>query len=263
MKTASKKHKATAAKAISTGVRPARRTAQVLLAARWTTKAEDGDAAIFALAGALPDIGVGARLWRPFEDRLGDARCLHLFGTTEEFLPLVETARAHGLKVVLSPELWRETIEAGRCGRGPLQRAGTWLHKTARGLLTRTPAWQRDLFAAVDLLLPNSNVEAQCIVHRTNVPLQRMRIVPHGVDPQLAAADPRPFRQLVGLRDFVLYVGDIGPENQQLAFLWAMNKTDVPAGTAGQRRAGASMVSRGMPARGGNTSTIRRADFVG
>jgi glycosyltransferase involved in cell wall biosynthesis len=227
MKTALKPQKR-AAKKPSTASRAASRTADVLLAARWTAVVEDREAAMLALAGALPEVGVAAQLWRPFEDRLGGARCLHLFGTAVEFLPLVEAARANGLKVVLSPELWHDVPEDGPCGRGWLPQAGAWFRKSARGLFTRTPAWQRELFAAVDLLLPNSQVEAQRIVRRTKVPVERMRVVPHGVDPRLAVADPQPFRQRVGERDFVLYAGAIEPKNQQLGFLWAMKKTDVP-----------------------------------
>jgi glycosyltransferase involved in cell wall biosynthesis len=149
-------------------------------------------------------------------------------------LPLVESARASGVRVLLSPELWRETAKARRYERGAVQRAGAWIHKTARGFFTRTPAWQRELFASVDVLVPNSHVEAQRIARRTKVPLERMRVVPYGVDPRVAAADPQPFRQLIGSgelaggRDFVLYAGAIEPKNQQLGFLWAMKNTDVP-----------------------------------
>jgi glycosyltransferase involved in cell wall biosynthesis len=234
MKTASKKQIAHRAKPAVAGLRPANRTADVLLAARWTAVAEDGEAAILAVAAALPDIGMTAQLWRPFEDQLANARCLHLFGTAADFLPLVESAHSNGVKVVLSPEFWSDgnedgdSLTVGFWGRGLLRNAGKWFHSTARGLFARTPAWQRELFAAVDLLLPNSNLEAQRIARRANVPPERMRVVPHGVDPRLAAADPRPFLQRAGGHDFVLYAGTIEPKSQQLGFLWAMKKTAVP-----------------------------------
>ncbi len=214
-------------KAASSASRAATRTADVLLVAPWAAAAEEGDAAILELASALPNVGVRAQIWRPFEDKLADARCLHLFGASPEFLTLVESARANGVKVVLSPELWRNTAATGGYQRGAVQKAGAWIHKTARGFFTRTPAWQRELFASVDLLVPNSHVEAQRIARRTKAPLERMRVVPYGVDPRMAAADPQPFRQLVGKRDFVLYAGAIEPKNQQLGFLWAMKNTDV------------------------------------
>jgi glycosyltransferase involved in cell wall biosynthesis len=215
--------------------RAANRKAEVFLAARWTAVAEDGDAAVLALAGALPKAGITAQLWRPFEDRLSETRCLHLFGTTAEFLPLVETAHAKGVKVVLSPEFWHDSVpsaphgaQGGLWGRGWLQKTGVWIQRTARGYFSRTPAWQRELFSAADLLVPNSHVEAGRIARRTKIPLSRMRVVPHGVDPRLATADPEAFRQHVGQNDFVLYAGTIEPKNQQIGFLWAMKKTGVP-----------------------------------
>jgi len=227
MKAASKTKKQAARRVESGRSRASSRQTEVLLSARWTAVVEDGDAAILALAGALPEAGVAARLWRPFEDRFADARCLHLFGASAEFLPLVEAARSSGVKVVLSPELWHDAASGGPCGRGVLRKAGAWFHKTARGLFARTPTWQRELFAAVDLLLPNSQMEAQRIAWRTKLPMDRIRVVPHGVDPRVAAADPQPFRNLIGDGDFVLYAGDIEPKNQQLGFLWAMKKTDM------------------------------------
>jgi glycosyltransferase involved in cell wall biosynthesis len=234
MKTASKTKKPLVKRVEKKAASTASRAADVLLVAPWAAAAEEGDAAITELASAPPHVGVRAQIWRPFEDKLSDARFLHLFGASPEFLPLVQCARANGVKVVLSPELWRDPAETGSYKRGAVQKAGAWVHKTARGFFTRTPAWQRELFASVDLLVPNSHVEAQRIARRTKVPLERMRVVPHGVDPRVAAADPQAFRKLIGSREivggrgFVLYAGSIEPKNQQLGFLWAMKNTDVP-----------------------------------
>ena len=178
----------------------------------------------------MPEAGISARLWRPFEDSFADFRCLHLFGTAVEFLPIVESARRSGVKVLLTPETWRE--DRGRIAwaypRGWLQRSRAWFHKSGRRILSRPPAWQRELYAAVDLLLPNSNVEAQRIARRFKFPLDRLRVIPHGVDPRMAQADPELFRRHAGVRDFVLYAGAIEPKNQQLGFLLAMKEVDVP-----------------------------------
>jgi len=200
-----------------------------VLAARCATADDDGRIALLALSEALPETGIPARPWRPFEDSLADFRCLHLFGTAAEFLPVVESARRSGVKVLLSPETW-DNAAAGRgpYPRGWLQKTASWFAGAGRGVFSRTPAWQQDLYAAVDLLLPNSNLEAQRIARRFKVTLDRLRVVPHGVDPRLAEADPELFCRQVGVRDFVLYWGTIEPNNQQLGFLWAMKKVGVP-----------------------------------
>ena len=206
---------------------------EIVLAARWVAADDDDRVALVALSEALPETGIPARLWRPFEDSLANSRCLHLFGTAVEFLPVVESARRSGVKVVLSPESWDNDAHRGPYPRGWLQKTASWFSKAGRGVFSRTPAWQRELYAAVDLLLPNSNVEAQRIARRFKIPLDRLRVIPHGVDPRLAEADAELFFQQAGVRDFVLYAGTIEPNNQQLGFLWAMKNIDVPVAILG------------------------------
>ena len=234
MKTASKsKNRAVRAGPTIAATRFSGSKTEVVLAARWAvavdTSAFDNDRlALTALSEALPQVGIGARLWRPFEDSLADSRCLHLFGTAAEFLPVVESARQSGVKVLLSPELWHNDANRDLYPRGWLQKTASWFTKAGRGLFTRTPVWQRELYSAVDMLLPNSNVEARQIARRFKIPLDRLCVIPHGVDPRLAEADPELFRRHAGVRDFVLYVGTIEPNNQQLGFLWALKDVDVP-----------------------------------
>ena len=227
----------TAAKSKTQAARPSAATfakrfsgnkTEVFLAAPWRAAVDDERIALRALNAALPLAGVAARLWRPFEDSLSDIRCLHLFGTAAEFLPVVESARLSGVKVLLSPESWQKDGDCGPYARGWLQKTVAWCGSAGRALFSRAPAWQRELYAAVDLLLPNSNIEAQQLARRFKLPPQRLRVVPHGVDPRLAEADPQRFREHAGVRDFVLYVGTIEPKNQQLGFLWAMKNVDVP-----------------------------------
>ena len=201
---------------------------EVVLAARWTAAVDDDCLAIKSLCEALPQAGIAARLWRPFEDSLADSRCLHLFGTAAEFLPVVESARRSGIKVVLSPELWQDDAARGSFPRGWLQTTASWFAKAWRAIFPRIPVWQRELYSAVDLLLPSSNVEAQRIARRFKLPPDRLRVIPHGVDPRLAEADPELFRQYAGVSDFVLYTGALEPKNQQLGFLWAMKNVDIP-----------------------------------
>ncbi len=183
---------------------------------------------MLALAAALPAAGISARLWRPYEDALGEARCLHLFGTSPEFLRVVESAQACGIRVVLSPQMWHE--EDGSCGnpRTWLEKARAAVSKAGQWMFSQSPKWQRDLYGAVDLLLPNSKSEGQQILRRCKLPAGQIRVVPHGVDPHWCKADPEPFRRYAKLREFVLYVGAIEPRNEQLGFLYAMKKENIP-----------------------------------
>ena len=81
----------------------------------------------------------------------------------------------------------------------------------------------------MDLVLASSNIEAQQVLRRERVPAERVAVVPQRADAALATADPEPFAQRVGRRDFVLYTGPIAPGENQLAFLWAMHELQLPA----------------------------------
>ena len=225
---------------------PMPRSAKVFLAGRLTAMAGSAgeEFQMLALARALPDVGVAARLWRPWEDSLAGADCLHLFGAAEEFLPLVEAARQQSVKVVLSPlarlELPRRPSGSAVPARKPtvLRRWIAWAAQTGRSACMPRPTWRRRLYDAVDLLLPGSNAEAQQIMRQFRVPPERIRVVPEGADLRFASADPEPFARRLGVRDFVLYAGPIEPRNHQLGFLWAMHDEKLPVVVLGDAVAG-------------------------
>ena len=183
---------------------------------------------MLALARSLRSMGVAARLWRPWEDSFAGVDCLHLFGSLPEHLPVVEAARRHNLPVVLSTIAWFELANCLREPRPWAWRMAACARFVARAACPRLPSWRRRLYRAADLLLPNSNAEAEQLVRYFGVGRERILITPNGADERFAAADPGPFARLVGTRDFVLCAGRIEPRKNQLAFLRAMRGTGVP-----------------------------------
>ena len=183
---------------------------------------------MLALARSLRSMGVAARLWRPWEDSFAGVDCLHLFGSLPEHLPVVEAARRHNLPVVLSTIAWFELANCLREPRPWAWRMAACARFVARAACPRLPSWRRRLYQAADLLLPNSNAEAEQLVRYFGVGRERILITPNGADERFAAADPGPFARLVGTRDFVLCAGRIEPRKNQLAFLRAMRGTGVP-----------------------------------
>ena len=187
-----------------------------------------GEIQMLALARALPEVGVSARLWDAGKDSLAGVDCLHLFGSVPEHLPLVEAARRRGVPVVLSTIAWFELVNCLREPRPMIARLAACGRFMARAAFPRLPSWRRRLYRAVDLLLPNSNAEARQLVRHFRAAPQRIHVVPNGADPRFAAADPEPFARLVGGSGFVLYAGRIEPRKNQLGFLRAMRQTGVP-----------------------------------
>ena len=203
---------------------------KVLLAGKLTAldAPGGGEVQMAAMAECLPSLGVDARLWRPWEDAIEDVDCLHLFGSEREHLPLVEAARRRGVPVALSTIAWFELANCLREPRPVVRRLAAGARFMARSVCPRLPSWRRKLYQSVDLLMPNSNAEAQQLMHYFGVPAERIHVTHNGADPRFSEADPQAFSDIVGGEDFVLYAGRIEPRKNQLGFLCAMRESDVP-----------------------------------
>lgn len=206
------------------------RSPRVLLASRLTALAAPGggETQLAALAGALPEVGVEARLWRPWEDQLAEFDCLHLFGSLPEHLATVAAARQHNMPIALSPIAWFDLASRWHDSTSLPRRLVACSRHLARCAWPRFSNWRRRLYHQVDLLLPNSQAEASQLMRLFGVPAERIRVVPNGADVRFAQADPQPFTRLVSRRPFVLYAGRIEPRKNQLGFLRAMHGSGIP-----------------------------------
>jgi glycosyltransferase involved in cell wall biosynthesis len=203
---------------------------RVLLAGKLTALEAPGggEAQMSALAKALGEVGTEARPWRPWEERLAACDCLHLFGSEPEHLSVIASAHRQGVPVALSTIAW---FDLASCWREPwplgrrLAACGKYL---ARKTCPRLGSWRRTLYHAADLLLPNSQAEAEQLIRHFSVPARRICVVPNGADTRFAEVSPDMFAKLVGCRDFVLCAGRIEPRKNQLGLLRALGSGDVP-----------------------------------
>ena len=203
-----------------------------------------GEVQMFGTAAALRESGVSARLWRPWEESLAEAKCLHLFGSLPEHLPLIEAARRANLPVLLSTIAWFDWRSYWNEAGSLFRRLKAVTQYAARAACPKLPSWRRQLYHSVDMLLPNSNAEAAQLTRYFQIPLAKLHIVPNAADPRFADADSVPFLKLLDRQlsasapdevrsqiaegRFVLYVGRIEPRKNQLGLLKAMRGTGVP-----------------------------------
>jgi glycosyltransferase involved in cell wall biosynthesis len=187
-----------------------------------------GEIQMLSLSRALLEADVCARLWRPWEDALDKANCLHLFGSRPEYLDVIAAARRRKLRIALSTIAWYGLEQCWREPRSVVRRVGSCVRFVARSAWPRLPSWRRRLYESVDLLMPNSYAEAQQLMRYFGTRREKIHVVPNGADPRFAVADPQPFVRRFGVRDFVLYAGRIEPRKNQLGFLNAMRGMDVP-----------------------------------
>lgn len=188
-----------------------------------------GEVQLAQTTAALRAAGVDARHWRPWDDSLADdVDLLHFFGSRREFLPLVEAARKQGKRVALSTIAWFDWRNAWREHSGLLSRTCAAARYALRAALPRLPSWRRRLYEAADVLLPNSQAEAEQLIRLFDVPAAKICVVPNGFDARFAHGDPTLFMRRFGLRDFVLCVGRIEPRKNQLGLIRALSGSGHP-----------------------------------
>lgn len=181
----------------------------------------------------LESLGVPVRPFVPWTDRLEGARLIHLFGMSREGLELARVARSRGVPVVLSPICWFEpralAALAPSLARGALDVA-KW---AARRAIPRMPGWRRELLALSDAILPNSVAEARQLMALFGADRARLHVVPNGVDPRFAEAEPEGFRASHGDGEFALYVGRIEPRKNVLGLIRGARIAGMPLVTIG------------------------------
>jgi glycosyltransferase involved in cell wall biosynthesis len=179
-----------------------------------------------ATVAALRESGVDARPWRPWEDRLAPGDWLHCFGSRPEFLPLVTAAKQQGARVAVSTIAWFDWRNAWREPGTFATRAAATLRYVVRATRPRTSSWRRSLYHAADLLLPNSQAEADQLRRLFEVPAAKIRIVPNGVATQFTVDAVAATATSFAEPGFVLCPGRIEPRKNQLALIRAL--ADVP-----------------------------------
>jgi glycosyltransferase involved in cell wall biosynthesis len=187
-----------------------------------------GEVQLLKTAEFLGDLGVHVRLFDPWNDRLGQADWLHLFGTLPECLELARHAKRCGVRVALSPITWYDPRVNWRLESGLVRKLRAVASWSARRILPQLPSWRRELIQLADLLLPNSQAEAIQLQQLFAADPSRIKVVPNGVDARFADGDEELFHAQFGVRDFVLVPGRVEPRKNQLAVIHALWGSGIP-----------------------------------
>jgi glycosyltransferase involved in cell wall biosynthesis len=166
--------------------------------------------------------GVEVKRFDIWNDRIEDFEILHVFGSVKDCLALMEVARARKVKVVLESIFWSDFRRAF-FEDGPISKKAELVVRHGMKLIFPFfPSSRRKMFQVSDSIFPNSENEAKQISRLFSVPMEKMFVVPNGVDSRFAKADPKAFVKKYGLKDFVLSVGRIEPRKNQLNLIRAM-----------------------------------------
>jgi glycosyltransferase involved in cell wall biosynthesis len=161
---------------------------------------------------------------------------------------------------VLSPICWYESRSLGALAGSPVKAALDLSKWAARRLIPKLPDWRGELLSLSDAILPNSSAEARQLVRLFGADRERVHIVPNGVDPRFAHADPGPFRSLPAgrpnHRDFVLYAGRIEPRKNVLGLIRASRLANLPLVVIGVTVPGHEAYAQLCRQEGGRSTTF-------
>jgi glycosyltransferase involved in cell wall biosynthesis len=177
-----------------------------------------------------------------------DYDVVHIFNiqSAEDSWRACQIAKANGLPVVLSTIYWdltsmwywtNETLKTPwRITRQVLGQRGYSLYAAwQRGRAQSSDFWQlqRRLLSAVDILLPNSEMEAQQVLRDFHLARGKVRYlpIPNAIDAALFTSTPRRPAHLdaiTKLGSFVLQVGRISPEKNPVGLIRALWNVNIP-----------------------------------
>ncbi len=80
-----------------------------------------------------------------------------------------------------------------------------------------------------EFVLPNTIAEGELLINGLEVNRNKTEVIHNGVEERFAEADPTIFQKRYGLKDFILYVGHLGPYRKNgLNIIKALSKVDAP-----------------------------------
>lgn len=169
----------------------------------------------------LAKLGVDLEVSTDFETDPGPFDLVHLFGTWSAASTYVQckNAKSWGRPVLLSPFYWNPLDHGGWRSAAEQERIAAWWDVTN--------SLRREILADTDLLAPATQCEVELI--RRDFGITRpAHLVPMGIDRLYQHGDASRFTERYGQADFILCVGRIEPQKNQLGLIEALAGVDLP-----------------------------------
>lgn len=183
---------------------------------------------ILHLKEALQKLGVDATLFDmwDFDLKLEEKDLVHIFNAGLATYSLAKNLVAYGAKYVVNP-IFFSNHEA------PLLRSYRLLDNMLSKFLIRSYSdydFTREVCLHAKAILPNTKAEGDLLVKGLQLPRSKMQVIHNGVETRFAEATPELFVKKYGLKDFILYVGHLGPDRKNgRNIIKALQKIDHPA----------------------------------
>ena len=175
----------------------------------------------------LRELGVEVEFfdqWREF--RREEYDLFHIFRASTATFELASYLANLGVPYVVSPVLYtRRSFGFVRS----ILKAEDMVRRIYSGFMSEW-GMSRAICTKAGAVLPNTTHEAEFFITGMGIPRSNVTVIPNGVDSRFADADPSLFITTYGMKDFILYVGNIGAERKNaLGFIRAMASTGYSA----------------------------------
>jgi glycosyltransferase involved in cell wall biosynthesis len=169
-------------------------------------------------AEALTGLGIEVVYYNPWLNEIPEVDLCHVFSIDGSMMYHVQSAKNRLKPVVVSPVF--------SCSGVPL-----WQTKIKAKLSSLLPGMYTDLVRARALLEGASHVialtgnERAALEQSFQIRRDKLSIIPNGIEKRFSSASPRLFEERFGFNDFILQVGSIDRNKNQLATIRAVKGT--------------------------------------
>ncbi|MEO1023499.1 MAG: glycosyltransferase family 4 protein [Bacteroidota bacterium] len=206
-------------------------------------------------AKALQELGVTVHVISPWDDLdTIPIDLFHVFGSGLETIGIMTNLKRLGKHMVLSPVFFtRRSVSTIKQARA-LDRI---LGKLGSGIQSEYSI-KTTCCNLADLVLPNTQAEAQLIERGFGISSGTIQVVPNGVESRFAEATPDLFLEQYNKQDFVLSVGQFSsPRKNAITLLKAAPKFDAELVVIGSLGEGSHATQcRNLAEKAGNVTLI-------
>ena len=164
---------------------------------------------ILCLKDELEKLGVDVRLFDmwDYDMKFTDDDLIHIFNSNIHTYPLAVNLKLYGAKYVVNPIFFSnhsaQKIHLYRMLEAPF-----------RKIFKRTYSdyfFTKYICDKAEMVLPNTSDEGNLLFGGLSVKKEKVEVIYNGVEERFAYAEPSLFEKEYGLKDFILYVGHLGP----------------------------------------------------
>ncbi len=183
---------------------------------------------IIHLRKNLEKIGIDVRLFDMWDKNLkiGENDLVHIFNASISTFDLAMNLKSFGAKFVVNPIFFSNHS-------AKILKIYQTLEKPFHKIFKRTYSdysLTREICEASAMVLPNTKEEGELLDLGLGINKDKIKIIHNGVEERFLDSDPELFTKKYGIKDFILYVGHLGPVRKNgKNIIKALQKIDHPS----------------------------------